>query len=168
MIWWSSRSASIIATATSVIAGRWIRSGWLEDQGDYRTWVDPWTIPTANIAARYWFEVPGFGTAMAWVRTNPLLFAAICSAIAMLFYLPLRRRRIPPALALVLETASKEPRRQGRSGHEYGVSIPRSIATPAAAAAVARLAASLHLASPSGVVITVALAWAGACTLYLL
>ncbi len=143
------------------------KTGW-KTKGDNHNWVDPWTIPTANIAGRYWFEVPQFGTAMAWVRTNPLLFAAICSASAMLFYLPLRRRRIAPALALVLETASKEPRSQGRSSHEYGVLILSSIATLASAAAVARLAASHHLASPSGVVITVALVWAGACTLYLL
>ena len=141
-------------------------TGW-KTKGDHNSWVDPWTIPNSSVAGRFWFEIPQFGSVMTWVRADPLLFGAACTAVGMLFLLPRRRRHVAPALAAALETASKEPAREGRTTTEYGVLTVSAVAALLCAAVLARLTAGHDVVGVRGAVAAGALVWSGGWALLL-
>ena len=66
------------------------------------------------------------------MNERPWEFGAVCAVLALLTYLPWRRRRIAPALQHALTSSERESRREGRSGQEYGVLGISALATLAA------------------------------------
>ncbi len=139
-----------------------------ETKGDNNGWVDPWTVPNADIVGAYAVEVPQFGTALTWLRQNPLPFGLMCGVFALIAYVPWHRRRIAPVLAATLARAQREPRREGRSGAEYGVLAISAVGTLVSLAMAGRLMASHMLASVAGGVALVAVLWAGTTTVVML
>jgi signal peptidase I len=91
-------------------SGDWI------SKGDNLSEVDPWLAPEESIVAGYWVRVPAVAGALAWWQDHPYSAAAGVSAIALLSYLPWRRRRITPALAVALANAIPEPRQTAGPG----------------------------------------------------
>jgi len=141
-------------------------TGWTT-QGDNRPKPDPWVVHNDAIVGKYSFEVPAFGSYLAWVNRNAMLFGASCAAVALLAYLPWHRRRLAPVLRDALSTATREPRRGGRSNLEYGVLGISAIASIAAIALIGLLGTSHQLASLQGAIAFGALAWGGGFTVYL-
>ncbi|CAB4848591.1 unannotated protein [freshwater metagenome] len=141
------------------------QAGW-KTKGDNNTSVDPWTVRNDQVAGTYWRLIPDFGRYLAWVNQHPLGFAGICTALTLLFYIPLRRRKFAPVLTESLATAKKEPRRDGRTNQEYGVLWITSLASLTAIALVGLLGTSHQLVTVRGAVAAAALAWAGGFTIY--
>ncbi len=141
-------------------------SGW-RTQGDNRREPDPWVVPTSAIAGRYWFDVSAFGGYLAWANQHWVLFAGVCAGVALLGYVPWRRRRVTPVLASALQRASVEPRREGRKAGEYATLAVSGVASLVSLGVVGLLAASHQLGSARGAVGLLALAWSAGLTLYL-
>ncbi len=142
-------------------------TGW-KTKGDNNSWVDPWTVKNNQIAGKYFAGVPRFGAYLGWVNQHSLPFAALCAGLALLSYVPWRRRKLTPELAVALAQAKREPRRDGRSNGEYAVLILSALATMTCLALVGLLGVSHNLISFRGVVATVSLAWSGGTSLYLI
>lgn len=102
--------------------------GW-ESQGDNVDFVDPWVIPDAAVQGIVIFVIPGGADVLAFGTKYPLQVGAIFGALAALSYLPTRRKRLAPELKSALESAVREPRRDGRSATDYSVLFASSIAT---------------------------------------
>ncbi|CAB4931880.1 unannotated protein [freshwater metagenome] len=142
------------------ITGGSATAGWTT-QGDNREGVDPWRVDQDSIAGKVWFEVAGFGSLLAIVAKNPLRFGIFCAALCLLPYLPWRRRRIPPALAEVLDRSTRELRPVPPSRLERGVLLLSALAAMGALALLSLLGASHALASLQGLIAVGALAWGG-------
>ena len=140
-------------------------TGWTT-KGDNRTEVDPWIVKNDGIVGKFWFDVGAVGTALAWVNNNAIKFGSVCAALALLFYIPLRRRKIAPVLEGALLVATREPRRDGRSNAEYGVLALSAVASLVAIGLVGLLGASHQLATSRGLIALAALLWAGGFTVY--
>lgn len=140
-------------------------SGW-RTKGDNRKDVDPWVAQTHQIYGKYWRGFTGVGAALAWVAQRPYEFAGILALLAVLPYVPTRRRRLDAGLALALELSVKEPRRDGRSNAEYGVLALCALALASALAFVGALGMRHVLFTLQGLVAAVALAWAGGFTVF--
>ncbi|MEI7779663.1 MAG: signal peptidase I [Actinomycetes bacterium] len=142
-------------------------TGW-KTKGDNNSWVDPWTVKNNQIAGKYFGGVPRFGAYLGWVNQHSLQFAAICAGLALLSYVPWRRRKLAPELAVALAHAKRESRRDGRSNGEYGVLILSALATMVCLALVGLLGVSHNLVSFRGVVAAISLAWSGGTCVYLI
>lgn len=142
-------------------------AGW-QTKGDNNNWVDPWVLDNSGVAGKFQTEIPQFGTLLAWGRTHVLLVAAITTGIAMLFYIPLRRKKLAPTLAASIAVAHKEPRMGGRSGGEFAVLTLCSLGTVLALLFVGRLAFAHALWTFPGAAALGALVWTGGFTVHLL
>jgi hypothetical protein len=140
--------------------------GWIT-QGDNRGKVDPWVVQNESVVGKFWFSMDGVGTALRWVSSHSLLFAAGCAGVALLAYVPWRRRQVSPVLAEALARSSVEPRREGRTAAEYATLVVSGLAALVSLGVVGLLVASHQLASVRGAVGLLALAWSGASTLFL-
>jgi hypothetical protein len=141
-------------------------AGWIT-QGDNRDKPDPWVVQNSSIVGRFWFSLDAFGTALTWVSSHAFAFAGVCAGVALLGYVPWRRRRVTPVLASALQRASVEPRREGRTAGEYATLAVSGAASFASLGVVGLLAASHQLGSAKGAVGLLALAWSAVLTLHL-
>jgi signal peptidase I len=141
-------------------------NGWTT-RGDNRSEPDPWVVTNTSIAGRYWFDVPAFGGFLAWTNQHWALFAGGCAGVALLAYVPWRRRRVSPVLAEAIARSSLEPRREGRTAAEYATLAVSGLAALVSLGVVGLLVASHQLATVRGAVGLLALAWSGASTLFL-
>lgn len=137
-----------------------------ETQGDNNSWLDPWTVPNSDIVGAYSYEIAQFGTALTWLRQNPVFFGLLCALLVMPSYLPWHRRRVSPALAAALTNGQPEPRHAGRSGGEFGVLLISAFGALISLVLLGRVLASHLLATPAGAIALVALAWAGGATAF--
>lgn len=142
------------------------QSGW-KTRGDNNSWTDPWTTPNDKVAGTYWFDVPGFGTALSWVAVHPLPFGAILAFLAALFYIPWHRKHITPGLAAALATAEHESRREGRSMGEYSTLAVSTLGALVCLGLVGMLGMAHALMTPFGLVAGLGLLWTGAIALFL-
>lgn len=95
-------------------------NGW-STKGDNRTVEDGWTVPDEAIVGEAWLRVPAGAEALIWTANNSLAASLIAAAVAVLPYLPWRRRRLSAVLRNALTSATREPRRDGRTNAEYAV-----------------------------------------------
>ena len=142
------------------------QSGW-KTKGDNNSWTDPWTVPNDKVVGAFWFDLPGFGTALSWVAVHPLPFGAILAVLAALFYIPWHRKHVAPGLAAALATAEHESRREGRSMGEYAALAVSALGALVCLGLVGMLGMAHALMTPFGLVAGLGLLWTGVITLLL-
>ena len=144
-----------------------VADGW-KTKGDNNPSVDPWTVPDADVLGRYVTEVPQFGTLFTWTRAHPLILGAVVAVLAVIPYLPWRRRRVHPALADALTEATREPGVAGRSGAETAILAMSGLATMLSLLGSASALASGTLATPAGLMSLGGLVLAGSISGFML
>lgn len=140
-------------------------NGWIT-QGDNKPYRDDWLIPDDQIQGEYWFMVPQVSNVLTSARANPLPLAAGLAVVTLLGYLPWHRRRIAAELAEALTTATREPRREGRSNSEFALLLISAAATLLAGVALVNVFSRHLLVSAVGIATGLAVLFAGALTAY--
>jgi signal peptidase I len=100
-----------------IVAGN-STGGW-KTQGDHNTWIDGWVVKDNQILGQVHFGIGQVGTWFNWVIAHPWQFATIAALLALIPYLPLRRRHLSPALVQALRFSQKDAAAPGRTKADY-------------------------------------------------
>lgn len=77
-------------------------------KGDNLAGIDPWVVSKENIRGVVIYRLSGVGTAVAFLISQPLIFALGVGILSTLSYLPKHRKRLSPELQVALQFGYKE------------------------------------------------------------